>query len=44
MAILFGGVLWGGVGMIIAVPATAVIKLTCDSFEDLKPVGSLMGN
>jgi predicted PurR-regulated permease PerM len=44
MAILFWGVLWGGVGMIIAVPATAVIKLTCDSFDDLKPLGKLMGN
>ncbi|MDR3153328.1 MAG: AI-2E family transporter [Deltaproteobacteria bacterium] len=44
MAILFWGVLWGGVGMIIAVPATAVIKLTCDSFDGLRPVGTLMGN
>jgi predicted PurR-regulated permease PerM len=44
MAILFWGVLWGGVGMVIAVPATAVIKLTCDSFRDLEPVGALMGN
>jgi predicted PurR-regulated permease PerM len=44
MAILFWGVLWGGVGMIIAVPATAVIKLTCDSFDDLKPLARLMGN
>jgi predicted PurR-regulated permease PerM len=43
MAILFWGALWGGAGMIIAVPATAVIKLTCDSFDDLKPLGVLMG-
>jgi predicted PurR-regulated permease PerM len=43
MAILFWGVLWGGTGMIIAVPLTAVIKLTCDSFDDLKPLGKLMG-
>ncbi|MDR2459318.1 MAG: AI-2E family transporter [Deltaproteobacteria bacterium] len=43
MAIVLWGVVWGGVGMIIAVPATAVIKLTMDSFEDLKPIGTLMG-
>ncbi|MDR1165448.1 MAG: AI-2E family transporter [Deltaproteobacteria bacterium] len=44
LALLFWGFLWGGVGMIVAVPATAVIKLTCDSFKDLKPIGALMGN
>ncbi|MDR2353170.1 MAG: AI-2E family transporter [Deltaproteobacteria bacterium] len=43
MAIFFWGWLWGGVGMIIAVPATAVIKLTCDNFKGLKPLGALMG-
>ncbi|MDR1079922.1 MAG: AI-2E family transporter [Deltaproteobacteria bacterium] len=42
MAILFWGVLWGGIGMIIALPCTAVLKLTCDSFEYLNPVGKLM--
>jgi predicted PurR-regulated permease PerM len=44
LALLMWGWLWGGVGMVIAVPATAVIKFTCDNFPPLKPLGTLMGN
>ncbi|MDR2406180.1 MAG: AI-2E family transporter [Deltaproteobacteria bacterium] len=44
LALLIWGWLWGGVGMVIAVPATAVIKFTCDNIPSLKPLGSLMGN
>jgi predicted PurR-regulated permease PerM len=44
IAILFWGFIWGGIGAIVAVPATAVIKLTFDNFKDLKPIGALMGN
>ncbi|MDR2349367.1 MAG: AI-2E family transporter [Deltaproteobacteria bacterium] len=44
MAILLWSVLWGGMGAIVAVPVTAVMKLTFDNFGDLKPVGTLMGN
>jgi predicted PurR-regulated permease PerM len=44
IAILFWGFIWGGIGAIVAVPATAVIKLSFDNFKDLKPVGALMGN
>jgi predicted PurR-regulated permease PerM len=43
LSILAWGLLWGGVGMIIAVPATAVIKFACDRLPSLKPVGVLMG-
>ncbi|MDR1546763.1 MAG: AI-2E family transporter [Deltaproteobacteria bacterium] len=43
LSILLWGWLWGGVGMVIAVPATAVIKLTCDGLPALQPAGSLMG-
>jgi predicted PurR-regulated permease PerM len=44
IAILLWSVLWGGIGAIVAVPATAVIKLTFDNDKDLKPLGYLMGN
>jgi predicted PurR-regulated permease PerM len=44
LAILLWGWLWGGVGMIIAVPLMSVIKFTCDSFQPLKPVGAIMAN
>jgi predicted PurR-regulated permease PerM len=44
IALLVWGWLWGGVGMVIAVPATAVIKFSCDNIPNLKPLGNLMGN
>ncbi|MDR1083857.1 MAG: AI-2E family transporter [Deltaproteobacteria bacterium] len=44
LSILAWGWLWGGIGMIIAVPATAVIKFACDRLPGLKPVGVLMGS
>jgi predicted PurR-regulated permease PerM len=44
VALLVWGWLWGGIGMVIAVPATAVIKFTFDNVPRLKPFGTLMGN
>ena len=44
VSLFFWGWLWGGVGMLVAVPATAMIKFTCDNIKGLKPVGSLLGN
>jgi predicted PurR-regulated permease PerM len=39
VALLFWGWLWGGMGLILAVPITAVIKVICDHNEELQPVG-----
>ncbi|MDR1578647.1 MAG: AI-2E family transporter [Deltaproteobacteria bacterium] len=44
LSILAWGWLWGGIGMIIAVPATAIVKFACDRLTGLKPVGHLMGS
>jgi AI-2 transport protein TqsA len=44
LSILAWGWLWGGIGMIVAVPATAVVKFACERLPGLKPVGQLMGN
>jgi predicted PurR-regulated permease PerM len=44
LSILAWGWLWGGIGMIIAVPATAIVKFACDRLPTLKPVGNLMGS
>lgn len=44
LALFLWGWLWGAVGMLIAVPAMAMIKFTCDNVEKLKPLGTLLGN
>jgi predicted PurR-regulated permease PerM len=43
VAMMFWGWLWGGVGLILAVPITAAIKAVCDNVEGLKPYGAWMG-
>ncbi len=44
IALMFWGTLWGGVGLLLAVPITAGIKAVCDSVESLKPYGKLLGD
>jgi predicted PurR-regulated permease PerM len=39
IALLFWGWLWGGMGLILAIPITAVLKVVCDHVESLQPVG-----
>ncbi len=43
VALIFWGWLWGLVGMIIAVPMTAILKIIFENIEALKPLGRLMG-
>jgi predicted PurR-regulated permease PerM len=43
IAMMFWGWLWGGIGLALAVPITAAIKVVCDNVEALKPYGSWMG-
>jgi len=42
-ALLFGGLLWGLPGMILAIPLTGMFKLVCDHVPDLRPLGFLLG-
>ena len=44
VALMFWGVLWGGIGLILAVPITAAIKSACDNVESLEPYGKLLGD
>ena len=43
IAMMFWAWLWGGFGLILAVPITAAIKAVCDNVERLKPFGAWMG-
>jgi predicted PurR-regulated permease PerM len=43
IAMMFWGWLWGGIGLALAVPITAAIKIACDNVEALKPYGAWMG-
>lgn len=43
LAILVGGILWGGAGMILFVPFTAIIKLIADKTESLKVLSVFLG-
>lgn len=42
MALIFWGMLWGIVGMFLAVPLTAIIKLILEDFEQTRPLANLM--
>jgi predicted PurR-regulated permease PerM len=44
LALMFWGLLWGGVGLILAVPITAAIKAVCDNVESLEPYGRILGD
>ena len=43
IAMMFWGWLWGGIGLILAVPITAAIKAVCDNIRTLKPYSAWMG-
>lgn len=44
IALMFWGMLWGGVGLILAVPITAAVKTICDNVDSLEPYGKLLGD
>ena len=43
IAMMFWGWLWGGIGLVLAVPLTAALKAVCDNVRTLKPYGEWMG-
>jgi predicted PurR-regulated permease PerM len=43
IALLFWGWLWGAIGLILAIPITATIKLICDHVEGWEPTGRWLG-
>jgi predicted PurR-regulated permease PerM len=43
LALLIWGTLWGGSGLVLAVPITAAMKIVFDHVERLKPLGAWLG-
>ncbi|RLD52475.1 MAG: hypothetical protein DRI94_03050 [Bacteroidetes bacterium] len=43
LSIIIGATIWGIPGMIIVVPAIAVLKIICDNIDSLKPFGYILG-
>jgi len=42
LALIFWGLIWGTVGMILAVPMTAVITIVAERFQTTRPVAKLL--
>jgi len=43
VSLLFWGWLWGAMGLVLAIPITAVLKVICDHMEGWAPVGRWLG-
>jgi predicted PurR-regulated permease PerM len=44
VALMFWGLLWGGIGLLLAIPMTAAIKAVCDNVDGLRAYGRLLGD
>ena len=44
LGLMFWGMLWGGIGLLLAIPLTAGIKSVCDNVSSLQAYGRLMGD
>ena len=44
IALMFWGMLWGGIGLVLAIPLTAACKAVCDNVASLRPYGRLLGD
>jgi predicted PurR-regulated permease PerM len=42
-SLLFWGWMWGAIGLILAIPITATVKVICDHAEGWEPVGRWLG-
>jgi predicted PurR-regulated permease PerM len=42
IALIVGGIVWGVPGMILFLPFTAVLKVACEHYEQLKPLSFLL--
>ena len=43
ISLLFWGWLWGAIGLMLAIPITAAVKVVCDHVEPWRPLGLWLG-
>jgi len=43
LSIIVGASVWGIAGMILFLPFTAMLRVICEEFEELKPIALLIG-
>jgi predicted PurR-regulated permease PerM len=44
VALMFWGMLWGSIGLLLAVPVMAAVKAVCDNVESLQSFGRVLGD
>ena len=44
IALMFWGTIWGGIGLVLAIPITAAIKAFLENNDDLQPYSRLLGD
>lgn len=44
VALLFWGWVWGGMGLVLAIPITASLRVVCDHTESWRPIGRWLSN
>lgn len=44
IAMVIGGIIWGGAGMILFIPFAGILKLISDETDELKVLGTLLGS
>jgi predicted PurR-regulated permease PerM len=44
LSLMFWTLMWGGIGLILAVPIMAAVKAVCENVESLQPVSKLLGD
>ena len=44
LALMFWGMMWGGIGLVLAIPLTAAMKAVCDNVGSLQAYGKLLGD
>lgn len=44
ISIIVWGMIWGVLGMVLALPILGLVKIVCDSVDELRPYGYLLGN